>query len=150
MADTDIKEKFNSSLKNKVKKLRFDTSNSKLTHKIFSNFIMTSTKESATVPFKMNSGWYNLSSDIFKPFMDKRLRILDLIRQNNVDVKTAKSIARTVKNNLQDSIESAKSRWSNHLAERIREMSYLTKDAWSTVNKLREWIQGPHITPNII
>ena len=82
--------------------------------------------------------------------MDKRLRILDLIRQNNVDVKTAKSIARTVKNNLQDSIELAKSRWSNHLAERIREMSYLTKDAWSTVNKLREWIQGPHITPNII
>ena len=22
------------------------------------------------------------------------------------------------------------------------------KDAWSTVNKLKEWIQGHHVTPN--
>ena len=58
---------------------------------------MTSAKESATVPLKMNSGWYNLSTDIFNPLMDERSRTLDLIRQKNFDVKTAKSMMRTVK-----------------------------------------------------
>ena len=80
-----------------MKELRFDNSNSKLNYTIFSNFIMTSAKESATVPLKMNSGWYNLSTDILKPLMDERSRTLDLIRQKNFDVKTAKSMMRTVK-----------------------------------------------------
>ena len=53
----------------------------------------------------MNSRWYNLSTDILKPLIDKRLRTLDLIRQKNFDVKTAKSMARIVKTNLQDGIE---------------------------------------------
>ena len=79
--DTDIKENFNSSLKNKVKELRFNNDNSKLNYETFSKFIMTSAKESATVPLKMNSGWYNLSSDILKPLMDERSRKFDLIRQ---------------------------------------------------------------------
>lgn len=52
LLDTDIKQKLNSSLKNKVKELRFDISNSKLNYKIFSNFIKTSAKESSTVPLK--------------------------------------------------------------------------------------------------
>ena len=29
-------------------------------------------------------------------------------------------------------------------------MSHFLKDAWSTVNKLKEWIQGHHFTPNIM
>ena len=29
-------------------------------------------------------------------------------------------------------------------------MSYFPKDAWSVVNKLKDWIQGHHITPNIM
>ena len=98
----------------------------------------------------MNSGWYNLSSDILKPLMDERLRTLDLIRQNFFYVKTAKSMARTVKKNLLDGIEFTKSRWSNHLAERIHSISYFPKDAWSAVNKLKEWIQSHHVTPNIM
>ena len=47
----------------------------------------------------MNSGWYNLLSDILKPLMDERSRTLDLIRQKHFDVQTAKSMARTVKKN---------------------------------------------------
>ena len=62
--DTNIKENINSNLKNKVKELRFDNSNSKLKYTIFLNCIMTIAKESITVPLKMNSGWYNLSTDI--------------------------------------------------------------------------------------
>ena len=60
---------------------------------------MTSAKEFATVPLKMNSGWYNLSSDILKQLMDERSRTLDLIRQEYFDVQTAKSMAITVKKN---------------------------------------------------
>ena len=148
--DNDINETYNSSLKNKVKDLRFNNNNFKLNYETFSKFIVTSAKESATIPLKMNSGWYNLSSDIIKPLMDERSRNLDLIRQKNFDVKTAKSMARTVKKNLQDGIELAKSRWSNHLAERIHSMSHFPKDAWSAVNKLKDWIQGHHVTPNIM
>ena len=59
-------------------------------------------------------------------------------------------MVRTVKKNLQEGIELAKSRWSNHFAERIHSMSYFTKDAWSAVNKLKYWIQGNHVTPNIM
>ena len=58
---------------------------------------MTSAKESGIVPLKMNSGWYKLSTDILKPLMDERSRTLDLIREKNFDVKTAKSMMRTVK-----------------------------------------------------
>lgn len=58
----------------------------------------------------MNSGWYNLSTDILKPLMDESLRTLDLIKQKNFDVKTAKSMAKTVKKNVQDGIELTKSR----------------------------------------
>ena len=29
-------------------------------------------------------------------------------------------------------------------------MSYFSKDAWSAVNKLKEWIQGHHVTPIIM
>ena len=36
--------------------------------------------------------------------MVERSGIFDLIRQNNFDVKTAKSMAKTIKNNLQDGI----------------------------------------------
>ena len=111
---------------------------------------MTSAKETATLPLKMNSGWYNSSSDILKPLMYERSRTLDLIRQKKFDVKTAKSMARTVKKNLQDGIELAKSRWSNHLAEKIHSMSHFPKDALSAVNKLKDWIQGHHVTPNIM
>ena len=56
---------------------------------------MTSAKESATVPLEMKSGWYNLSSDIFKPIMDERSKTLDLIRQIFY-VKTGKSMAKMV------------------------------------------------------
>ena len=80
--DTDIKDKFNSRLKDKVKELRFNNDNYKLNYETFSKFIMTSAKESATVPLKMNSGWYNLSSDILKHLMDESSRNFDLIRQN--------------------------------------------------------------------
>ena len=59
-------------------------------------------------------------------------------------------MARTVKKNLQDGIELAKSRWSNHLAERIHSMSHFPKDTWSAVNKLKDQIQGYHVTPNIM
>ena len=62
---------------------------------------MTSAKESITVPLKMNSGWCNLSTDIQKLLMVERSGIFDLIRQNNFDVKTAKTMAKTVKTNLQ-------------------------------------------------
>ena len=75
--NTDVKENFDSRLKNKVNELRFDNNNFKLNYKIFSNFITTSAKESAIVPLNMNSGWYNLSTDILKPLMDKRSRTLD-------------------------------------------------------------------------
>ena len=51
---------------------------------------MTSIKETTTVPLKMNSGWYNLSSDILNPLMDERSRTLDLITQNNFNVKQLK------------------------------------------------------------
>ena len=80
--DTDIKEKYNSSLKDKVKELRFNNDNSKLNYETFSKFIMTSANESTKVPLKMNLGWYDLSSDILKPLMDEKSRTLDLIRQN--------------------------------------------------------------------
>ena len=66
--DTDLLKKhsiqFNSIFLNKMKELRFDNSSSKLTYTIFSNCIMISANESATVPFKRNSGWYNLSTNI--------------------------------------------------------------------------------------
>ena len=29
-------------------------------------------------------------------------------------------------------------------------MSYFPKDVWSAVNKLKDWIQGHHVTPNIM
>ena len=45
----------------------------------------------------MNSGWNNLSTDILNPLMDERSRTLNLIRQKNFDVKTAKIMAKTVK-----------------------------------------------------
>ena len=54
--DTDIKEKYNSSLKDKVKELRFNNDNSKLNYETFSKFIMTSANESTKVPLKMNLG----------------------------------------------------------------------------------------------
>ena len=79
--DTDIKEKINSSLKNKVKELRFNNDNSKLNCETISKFIIRSAKESATVPLQMNSGWYNLSSDILNPLIDERSRMFDLISQ---------------------------------------------------------------------
>ena len=94
--DTDVKENFNSSFKNKVKELRFNNSNSKLYYKIFSKFIMFSAKESSIVPLKMNSDWYNLSTDILKPLMDEGPRTFDLIRQTNSNVKTDKSMTRIV------------------------------------------------------
>ena len=99
MFDTNNKEKFNSSLRNRVKELRFDNKNPQLNYEIFLKFIMSSTKETDTVSLKMNSGWYNLSYDILKPLMDEISRTLDIIRQNNFNVKTAKSMARTVKKN---------------------------------------------------
>ena len=34
------------------------------------------------------------------------------------------------------------------MAERIHAMLNFPKDAWSAVNKLKEWIQGHHVTPN--
>ena len=58
-------------------------------------------------------------------------------------------MARTVKTNLQEGIELEKSKWFNHLVERIHSMSYFQKDAWSVVNKLKDLIQGHHVTSNI-
>lgn len=52
--------------------------------------------------------------------------------------------------NLQEGIELVKSRWSTHLAERIHSMSYIIKDARSAVIKLKDWIQGHHVSPNIM
>ena len=50
--DSNIKERFNSSLKNRVKEPRFNNTNSKLNYEIFSKFIMISTKDSASVLLK--------------------------------------------------------------------------------------------------
>ena len=59
-------------------------------------------------------------------------------------------MARTVTTNLQEGIELAKSKWFNHLVERIYSMSYFQKDAWSVVNKLKDSIQEHHVTPKIM
>ena len=52
---------------------------------------MTSAIKSITVPLKMNQLIFK------KPLMVERSGIFDLIRQNNFDVKTAKSMAKTIK-----------------------------------------------------
>ena len=59
-------------------------------------------------------------------------------------------MARIIKTNLQEGIELAQHRWSNHLVERIHSMSYFQKDAWSVVNKLKDSIQEHHVTPKIM
>ena len=59
-------------------------------------------------------------------------------------------MTKDVRSNLQKGIELAKSKWTEHLANRIHNLANNPKDAWKAVTSLKKWIQGYHKSPYII
>ena len=50
--------------------------------------------------------------------MERRTKVLDFIRQNNIPTEEDKNICIEAKRNLKDAISVAKANWTNKLAEK--------------------------------
>lgn len=64
------------------------------------------------------SGWDKYSIDIIKPLLNKRSKVLDLIRQNKFSESQAKGTATETRLNFTYGINLAKSKLSNYLSDR--------------------------------
>ena len=80
---------------------------------------MSAARKPASCNIKSSPGWFILSKDIIKPLLEKRTKVLNLIRKNNFPQEQAIKIARDIKSNLREGIELAKSTWTENLANRI-------------------------------
>ena len=72
-----------------------------------SEAVMSAAKKSASCNIKDYSGWCILSKDIIKPLLEKRSKVLNLIRQSNFPKEQAIDMAKEVKFNLREAIELA-------------------------------------------
>lgn len=62
--------------------------------------------------------------------MDKRIQVLDLPRQEDLNIDTAKNLANQIRRNLIDGIKLAKNKWYYHLVSRIYKISRNLNDTW--------------------
>ena len=144
------KLKFNEFTAEIFKKLKFDTDPGCINYSNFSKGIMSAAKKSVSCEFKKSPGWFILSKDILAPLMEKRSKVLNLIRQNNFPQDRAINMAKEVKFNLREGIELAKSKWTEVLANIIHDLANSPRGAWKAVTIVKEWIQGHHKSPDII
>ena len=59
-------------------------------------------------------------------------------------------MAKEVKYNLREDIQSAKSKWTENLANKIHDLANTPRGAWQAINTLKEWIQGHHKLADIV
>jgi len=127
--DDDIKLKFNEKTTEIIKELKFDSKYDCMNYLNFSKAVMTAAKKSASSNIKRSPGWFILSKDIVKPLLEKRSKVLNLIRQNNFPKEPYINMAKEVKFNLRESIQLAKSKWTENLANKIHDLANTPRDA---------------------
>ena len=113
--DDDIKLKFNGKTTEVLTELKFDSKYDCTNYLNFSKAVMTAAKKKASSKIKCSPGWFILSKDILKPLLEKGSKVLNLICQNNFSKELAINLAKEVKYNLREDIQSAKSKWTENL-----------------------------------
>ena len=122
----EVKNDFNLKLKDKLIEYRYKNEY-EIDFTDFNKLVLDTAKEVAPDKKHKSSGWYNSSINIIQPLMEKRTKVLDFIRQNNIPTEEAKNMCIEAKRNLKDAISVAKANWTNKLAEQIHEMSHSPK-----------------------
>ena len=148
--DDDIKLKFNEKTTEIINELNFDSKYDCMNYLNFSKVVMTAATKSAPSNIKSSLGWFILSKGIVKPLLEKSSKVLNLIRQNNFPKEEAINMAKEVKFNLRESIQLAKSKWTENLANKIHDLVNSPIDEWQAVNKLKGWIQDHHKLADIV
>ena len=74
-----------------------------------------------------SSAWYNSSINIIQQLIEKRTKVLNFIRQNDIPTEEAKNIYIEVKKHIKDVILVAKENWTKQLAEKIHEIAHSSK-----------------------
>ena len=117
--EEDTKLAFNKFLKENLKKYNFTSNKNGILYTTFSDILMKSAKVVLTSKKIDSPGWFNVSRNILQPLIDERTKILNKIRQIDLDPKLAKHLASSARRNVNDGIVLAKSRWTNFLAEKF-------------------------------
>ena len=98
--DDDIKKKINEKTREILTELKFDSKYDCMNYLNFSKAVMSAAKKIASSNIKGSPGWFTLSKNVIKPLLEKRSKVLNLIRQSNFPKKQAINMAKEVKFNL--------------------------------------------------
>ena len=82
--------------------------------------------------------------------INERTAILKRIRQHDLDPEFWKEIATSARCNINDGKRLAKLRWTHFLAEKNYNLLDSPKEAWKSINLLKEQIHSHYKTPDIM
>ena len=120
----------------------------------FNSLILQSASETATKLKHENKGWFNHSLATLLPVITNRDNLLHLLRHtdsSNCDsIREIKHELKLAQNNVTDSIDLAKARWSDFQAARIHKMRFTPKEAWKGVKILVGGKESHHIKPVVV
>ena len=117
----------------------------------FNSLILQAASETSTKLKHENKVWFNHSLAKILPVITNRDNLLHLLRHtdpSNFDsIREIKHDLKLAQNNVTDSIDLAKARWSAFQAARIHKMIFTPKEAWKGVKILVGGKESHHIKP---
>ena len=115
------------------------------------SLILQAASKTATKLKHKNKGWFNHSLATLLPVITNRDNLLHLLRHtdpSNYDsICEIKHELKLVQNNVTDSIDLYKVRWSAFQAARIHKIRFTPKEAWKRVKILVGGKESHHIKP---
>ena len=82
-----------------------------------------------------------MSKDIISPLIKQRSKIIHQVKKYS---SKAKAMCIDARKNLSESIKITKTKWTNKMAESIRNIHQAPKEAWKAVMELKAGQTGHH------
>jgi len=135
----EVKEAFNVELNNIVDNCV------DLSYEEFNNYIKDAANKVVREEVDDNRGWFEFSSDLLRPLIDRRNSLLARARVIHGCDEDLKQQCRDAKNDLKDAIAVAKGRWIEHLVSKISQIKLNPKEAWDNIKLLSNGFVGHHV-----
>ena len=120
----------------------------------FKSLILQAASERATKLKHENKGWFKHYLETLLPVITNQDNLLHLLwhtdPSNYDSIREIKHELKLVQNNVTDSIDLAKARWSAFQAARIHKMIFIPKEAWKGVKILFGRKESHHIKPVVM
>ena len=114
-----------------------------LGHEEFKTRMKVAAKKVAREVAEDNKGWFEFSTDLIKPLIDRRNELLSRDRSTNGEDAELKQQCRDAKSDLKDAVAIAKGRWI--VVGKTSQIKINPKEAWDDIKILREVFLGHHV-----